>query len=221
MAVDPGDDTQTENPQSWNKYAYVRNNPIGSRDPDGRITALAGFVIGAAVEYGSEVYSNYKSGKSGSDAWTSVSLTKIGTSGAVGALTSGLSALEGVGLAGRVAIGAAGSVAESEGHALAVGKNISGKEALTSAALGSGAELLGAAGKAIAHGTETDKGLQGVAKRLENIAAEGRPRAAQTARATAAAAQAAEYGEGKVAETVKAAAVAAVASTTEKRETTR
>lgn len=36
MAVDPGDDTTADNPQSWNKYAYVRNNPIALLDPDGR-----------------------------------------------------------------------------------------------------------------------------------------------------------------------------------------
>ena len=36
MAVDPGGDTQPENPQSWNKYAYVRNNPIKAVDPTGK-----------------------------------------------------------------------------------------------------------------------------------------------------------------------------------------
>ena len=35
MAVDPGDDTDPEDPQSWNKYAYVRNNPLKSIDPKG------------------------------------------------------------------------------------------------------------------------------------------------------------------------------------------
>jgi RHS repeat-associated protein len=35
MAVDPGEDSALEDPQSWNKYAYVRNNPLRSIDPDG------------------------------------------------------------------------------------------------------------------------------------------------------------------------------------------
>ena len=33
--MDPGNDTKPENPQSWNKYAYVRNNPLKSIDPKG------------------------------------------------------------------------------------------------------------------------------------------------------------------------------------------
>jgi hypothetical protein len=32
MAVDPGDDTDLADPQSWNKYAYVRNNPLAFVD---------------------------------------------------------------------------------------------------------------------------------------------------------------------------------------------
>jgi len=37
MAVDPGDDTELEDPQSWNKYVYVRNNPLVRTDPTGMI----------------------------------------------------------------------------------------------------------------------------------------------------------------------------------------
>jgi len=36
MTADPGDDTDPGNPQSWNKYSYVRNNPLNALDPDGQ-----------------------------------------------------------------------------------------------------------------------------------------------------------------------------------------
>lgn len=36
LAVDPGNDIAIQDPQSWNRYTYVRNNPLISIDPDGR-----------------------------------------------------------------------------------------------------------------------------------------------------------------------------------------
>lgn len=36
MSVDPGRDWDRSKPQSWNMYAYVRNNPVNATDPDGR-----------------------------------------------------------------------------------------------------------------------------------------------------------------------------------------
>ena len=36
LSVDPGRDNDPGAPQSWNLYAYVRNNPVNQADPDGR-----------------------------------------------------------------------------------------------------------------------------------------------------------------------------------------
>ncbi|MEA4983831.1 MAG: RHS repeat-associated core domain-containing protein [Paludibacter sp.] len=48
-------------------YAWCANNPVKFVDPDGRFPVWA--VVGAGLEYGFQVYDNYKSGKSGYDAW--------------------------------------------------------------------------------------------------------------------------------------------------------
>ncbi len=37
LSVDPADGNPAQ-PQSWNRYAYVRNNPVSNTDPDGRCT---------------------------------------------------------------------------------------------------------------------------------------------------------------------------------------
>ena len=40
LSVDPGRDNDPGAPQSWNLYAYVRNNPVNLVDPDGRLAIL-------------------------------------------------------------------------------------------------------------------------------------------------------------------------------------
>jgi hypothetical protein len=57
LAVDPGNDTSLEGPQTWNKYAYVRNNPILYNDPKGTCVwdfciaevAVAAAIVGTAA----------------------------------------------------------------------------------------------------------------------------------------------------------------------------
>ena len=39
LSVDPGNDVDLAQPQSWNKYSYVRNNPVNYTDPSGMVIA--------------------------------------------------------------------------------------------------------------------------------------------------------------------------------------
>jgi len=50
LGVDPANDTDPLSPQSWNKYAYVRNNPIALVDETGKFVGTAtGAIVGAVV----------------------------------------------------------------------------------------------------------------------------------------------------------------------------
>jgi RHS repeat-associated protein len=42
LSIDPGRDWDPKSPQSWNMYAYVRNNPINRSDPDGKFVCVSG-----------------------------------------------------------------------------------------------------------------------------------------------------------------------------------
>ena len=62
------------NPQAWDRYAYVNNNPLRYNDPTGHcpwcIAVGIGALVGAGIGYGIQVYQNYQSGLSGAAAWT-------------------------------------------------------------------------------------------------------------------------------------------------------
>jgi RHS repeat-associated protein len=186
LSSDPGEDSSVEIPQSWNTYTYVRNNPTNNVDPDGRfLNIVAGAAIGAGLEAISEVSTSMLQGKGFVDSVKSIEVNKVIISAGVGAATSGLSALKAVGTVGKSAIAAAGNVAENAAHAEVDGEEYGVADAVTDAAVGGVVEKAAQVGSAIA--TAAAGQATKVEQRLSNIAASGRPRAAQTKRAVDAA----------------------------------
>jgi len=93
--VDPSADEEDQEAES--PYGYVANNPISRNDPDGRIWGnIIGAVVGAAVDYGTQVATNYVKGEK--NPWTNnINMVSIGTAALEGALTSGASAVKNLG----------------------------------------------------------------------------------------------------------------------------
>ena len=91
--VDPLSDEQEQVDKS--PYAYNWNNPVKNTDPDGKCpSCLVGGLIGAAVEYGTQVATNaFKNGKLDTDAFTkNINFAAIGLAAVEGAATQGASA---------------------------------------------------------------------------------------------------------------------------------
>ncbi|GAE82768.1 DUF6443 domain-containing protein [Bacteroides reticulotermitis] len=79
-------------------YAYVANNPIKHIDEEGKwITNVIGGLVGAAVEYGSQVAVNVAKNGFNSDAFTkNIDFVDIGVAAVEGAITSGASVAKNV-----------------------------------------------------------------------------------------------------------------------------
>lgn len=52
LSVDPTwESADLGRPQSWNRYAYVRNNPVNMTDPDGKIPILVQVLVELATDF--------------------------------------------------------------------------------------------------------------------------------------------------------------------------
>ena len=117
LSVDAGDDVDLTKPQSWNKYSYVRNNPINMVDPDGKAATLVTAGIGALTGAGFQIGINMISG----DDWDTGLVREM-------AIGAGLG-LTGVGIAkvfdkGSDAYHAAKAAQAAQQLASAAGRNV-------------------------------------------------------------------------------------------------
>lgn len=160
IQIDPIPDEGEQ--ESLSPYHFAGNNPILYNDPDGKcpwcVYFVVKFVVGAAVEYGSQVYDNYKSGKTGADAWKPQSVGKILLNGATSTVDpSG-------GVVKKVAITTATNVVESVGGQMLDGKKVTLSNTVKDVA------VMTVAGGAKVDGSKTVANLEKKAEKLERVA---------------------------------------------------
>lgn len=105
------------NTDNLNPYGYGYNNPVSFDDPDGRCPSCVwGAIIGAGVEYGTQVVTNLASGRDLKSSLTNVDGGKILISAGVGALTGGISSIKAIGATAKVykAVAASATVGMGE-----------------------------------------------------------------------------------------------------------
>ena len=106
-------------------FTYCCNNPVSYVDPNGEFglltLCLVGAFVGAVLDYGMQVCSNYANGKSGTEAWTDVNVGQIASAGFSGAIN----AVPGGGLIYTAVDVVGGAVIEEGVNALIEGRNAS------------------------------------------------------------------------------------------------
>jgi len=71
-------DPESEKYYDFSPYAYCANDPVNMVDPDGKCWEI---LLGMVVEYGFQVYDNYKEGDTGYNLWLgNVDLAEVGLS---------------------------------------------------------------------------------------------------------------------------------------------
>jgi RHS repeat-associated protein len=170
LSVDPAwESADASRPQSWNRYAYVENNPINKVDPDGKnpLGALIGGAIGVSIESYKQVTCNCPVNNR--------RLLAVLAGGAVAGATGGLG---GATLRGALSFGALGSVlGGATERGINKGEEIIDKAIVTDAVTGA---IGGAVGQKLGQamvrasqsaGTLNQLAIQGAAQRGEAAAA--------------------------------------------------
>jgi RHS repeat-associated protein len=93
LTMDPDDTENVLNPQSWNRYTYVLDNPVNANDPDGKVinlvAAAGGAVIGGATgAVGSILVQAYRN-----HSFKNLNTRDIWAAAAGGAVSGGLAGL--------------------------------------------------------------------------------------------------------------------------------
>jgi len=140
LSVDPGRDSNTHQPQGWNMYGYVRNNPVLNRDPDGKVCIpCVGALIGGTVGLVAESYRQSRDvivhGIPADNRKLAAAFAAGAVSGAIGASCGGCGLVmsTGAGLAGTTIGGVVGRALDGQHTAKQV---VDGKEMLKDGAAG-------------------------------------------------------------------------------------
>ncbi|MBL7997354.1 MAG: RHS repeat-associated core domain-containing protein [Candidatus Kapabacteria bacterium] len=183
-------------------YHYAANNPVLLKDPNGDCPWCWGAVIGGGLEIASQLITDGKV----------TSWSKVAVSTALGAATGGLSAMSmtgvkiGTQVAFKAIVSGSGAAIETAAHNAIDGKSTSTVSSIRSALLGAASSIGGELVADYAKTTTKGKELTDKAKKLDNVANDGRARNAQAARAASAQKAAKDYGSGPKASATNAAA---------------